>query len=200
MVAMITRLLDAMDTLRVKVERLYLDRGFYSVPVIRWLMALKLPFIMPAIIRGKTGGTRALCNGRRSSQTPYTLSSTTHGSVTCPMVVICRYRNGAQGKHGIQYLLYVVYRANVAWSQVHRHYRDRFGIETSYRIKNQARIRSTTKNPVLRLLYVALASTAVREVLSDAESGGLERVSDRADAVEPDYPGLRRPRNGGDWD
>jgi putative transposase len=61
------------------------------------------------------------------------------------------------GKHGIQYLLYVVYRANVAWSQVHRHYRYRFGIETSYRIKNQARIRSTTKNPVLRLLYVALA-------------------------------------------
>jgi hypothetical protein len=141
----------------VKVERLYLDRGFYSVPVIRWLMALKLPFIMPAIIRGKTGGTRALCNGRRSYQTPYTLSSTDYGSVTCPMVVICRYRNGAHGKHGIQYLLYVVYRANVAWSQGHRHYRYRFGIETSYRIKNQARIRSTTKNPVLRLLYVALA-------------------------------------------
>jgi putative transposase len=157
MVAIITRLLDAMNPLAVKVERLYLDRGFYSVPVIRWVMALKLPFIMPAIIRGKTGGTRALCNGRRSYQTPYTLSSTDYGSVTCPMVVICRYRNGAQGKHGIQYLLYVVYRANVAWSQVHRHYRYRFGIETSYRIKNQARIRSTTKNPVLRLLYVALA-------------------------------------------
>jgi hypothetical protein len=120
MVAILTRLLDAMNPLAVKVERLYLDRGFYSVPVIRWLMALKLPFIMPAIIRGKTGGTRALCNGRRSYQTPYTLSSTDYGSVTCPMVVICRYRNGAHGKHGIQYLLYVVYRANVAWSQVHR--------------------------------------------------------------------------------
>lgn len=157
MVAIITRLLDAMDTLAVKVERLYLDRGFYSVPVIRWLMALKLPFIMPAILRGKTGGTRALCGGRRSYHTDYTLRSTAHGSVTCPMVVVCRYRNGAQGKHGIQYLLYVVYRANVALSQVHRHYRDRFGIETSYRLKNQARIRSTTKNPVLRLLYVALA-------------------------------------------
>ena len=73
------------------------------------------------------------------------------------MVVICRYRNGAQGKHGLQYLLYVVYRAKVTWSQVNRHYRDRFGIETSYRLKNQTRIRSTTKNPVLRLLYVALA-------------------------------------------
>jgi hypothetical protein len=157
MVAIITRLLDAMDTLAVKVKRLYLDRGFYSVPVIRWLKALKIPFIMPAIIRGKTGGTRALCRGQRRYHTDYTLRSTVQGTVTCPLVVVCRYRKGAQGKHGIQYLLYVVYRAKVAGSQVHRHYRDRFGIETSYRIKNQARIRSTTKNPVLRLLYVALA-------------------------------------------
>jgi len=156
-VAIITRLLAAINPLTVKVERLYLDRGFYSVPVIRWLMALKLPFIIPAIIRGKTGSTRARCTGRRSYLTTYTLSSTDYGSVTCPMVVLCRYRKGAQGKHGIQYLLYVVYRANVDWSQVHRHYRDRFSIETSYCIKNQARIRSTTKNPVLRLLYVALA-------------------------------------------
>jgi hypothetical protein len=186
MVAIITRLLDAMNPLAVKVERLYLDRGFYSVPVIRWLMALKLPFIMPAIIRGKTGGTRALCNGRRSYQTPYTLSSTDYGSVTCPMVVICRYRNGAHGKHGIQYLLYVVYRANVAWSQVHRHYRYRFGIETSYRIKNQARIRSTTKNPVLRLLYVALAFILVNlwvyllwQVVSATRRGGRRVFQER---------------------
>jgi len=157
MVAMITRLLDAMDTLAVKVERLYLDRGFYSVPVIRGLMALKIPFIMPAILRGKTGGTRALCRGRRRYHTDYTLRRTVHGAVTCPLVVVCRYRNSAQGKHGIQYLLYVVYRAKVAESQVHRHYRDRFGIEPSYRLKHQARIRSTTQNPVLRLLYVALA-------------------------------------------
>jgi hypothetical protein len=35
-VAIITRLLDAISPLVVKVERLYLDRGFYSVPVIRY--------------------------------------------------------------------------------------------------------------------------------------------------------------------
>lgn len=157
MVAIITRLLDAMDTLAVKVERRYLDRGFYSVPVIRGLMALKIPFIIPAIRRGKTGGTRALGRGQRSYHTDYTRRRTVHGAVTCPMVVVCRYRNSAQGKHGIQYLLYVVYRAKVAESQVHRHYRDRFGIEPSYRLKHQARIRSTTQNPVLRLLFVALA-------------------------------------------
>ncbi len=156
MVAMITRLLDAMPPLAVKVERLYLDRGFYSVPVIRWLMALKLPFIMPAIIRGKTGGTRALCNGRRSYQTLHPqqyrlwLGDLPHGRhLSLPQ------RCSREARHPIPAL--VVYRANVAWSQVHRHYRDRFGIETSYRLKNQARICSTTKNPVLRLLYIALA-------------------------------------------
>ena len=36
-------------------------------------------------------------------------------------------------------------------------YRCRWGIETSYRLKNHCRIRTTTKNPVLRLLFVALA-------------------------------------------
>jgi len=156
-VAIITRLLDYLSPLAVKVKRLYLDRGFYSVPVIRWLMALDLPFIMPAIIRGKTGGTRALCQGRTSYQTTYTLTSADYGTVRCPIVVVCRYHKGAKGRHGVQYRLYVVYRAKVALHQVHHHYRHRFGIETSYRIKNHCRIRSTTKNPVLRLLYVAIA-------------------------------------------
>ncbi len=71
LVATLTYLLSRLDPLRVKVERLYLDRGFYSVPVIRWLQALRMPFIMPAVIRGKQGGTRALCQGRCGYQTPY---------------------------------------------------------------------------------------------------------------------------------
>lgn len=75
LVATLTILLSRLTPLRIKVKRLYLDRGFYSVPVIRWLKALNVPFIMPAIIRGKTGGTRALCQGRQSYCTTYTLKS-----------------------------------------------------------------------------------------------------------------------------
>ena len=56
MVATITYLLVQLNAVRVKIKRLYLDRGFYSVPVIRWLQALHIPFLMPAIIRGKKGG------------------------------------------------------------------------------------------------------------------------------------------------
>ncbi|MGC8713593.1 MAG: transposase, partial [Leptodesmis sp.] len=143
--------------LKIRVKRLYLDRGFYSVPVIRWLKALNIPFLMPAVIRGKTGGTRQLLVGRKSYATRYTLTSAQYGSVTCQMRVVCTYHQGFKGKHGIQYTLYVVHRVTIALNQLHRHYKDRFGIETSYRLKNQCRIRTTSKNPVVRLLFVALA-------------------------------------------
>ena len=157
LVATITYLLAMLYPLKVRVKRLYLDRGFYSVPVIRWLKALNLPFLMPAVIRGKTGGTRQLLVGRTSYATHYTLNSPHYGSVSCQMRVVCTYYKGFKGKHGIQYTLYVVHQVNIALHQLHHHYKDRFGIETSYRLKNHCRIRTTTKNPVTRFLFVALA-------------------------------------------
>lgn len=161
LVAIITKLLVRLTPLHIKVQCLYLDRGFYCVPVIRWLKALKLPFIMPAVIRGKQGGTRQFCHGRTSYFTPHTLKSSIHGSVDCQLAVVCRYRKGERGKHGIDYLIYVVYRVKIALHAIRLHYRDRFGIETSYRVKNYCRIRTTTKNPVLRLLFVGLAFVLV---------------------------------------
>jgi putative transposase len=156
LVASLSYLLAHLHQLRVHIRCLYLDRGFYSVPVIRWLKALALPFIMPAIIRGKTGGTRQLLQGRSSYRVQYLLSSPQYGEVRCQICVICGYYKGFKGQHGIRYQLYVVYRVKVALHQLHEHYRSRFGIETSYRMKNLCRIRTTTRNPITRLLFVAL--------------------------------------------
>jgi putative transposase len=36
-------------------------------------------------------------------------------------------------------------------------YRQRFGIESSYRLKNLCRIRTTTKKPTIRLLFVGIS-------------------------------------------
>ena len=157
MVATVTYLLAMLSPLKVGVKHLCLDRGFYSIPVIRWLKALNIPFIMPAMIRGKEGGTRALLKGRKSYVTPYRLKSVKYGQVTCEMRVVCGYHKGFKGQHGIRYLVYVVHRVKVALRQLPDYYRERFGIETSYRMKNHCRIRTTTKNPILRLLFVALA-------------------------------------------
>lgn len=161
LVATVTYLLAMLAPLKIRVKRLYLDRGFYSVPMIRWLKALNIPFLMPAIIRGKTGGTRQLLGGRKSYVTRYLLESRQYGEVSCQMRVVCTYQKGFKGKHGIQYSLYVVHRVKVALHQLHQHYKHRFGIETSYRLKNHCRIRTTTKNPVTRLLFVALTFIVV---------------------------------------
>ena len=77
--ATVTYLLAMLSPLNLGIKQLYLDRGFYGMPVIRWLQALNLPFVMPVVIRGKKAGTRALLKGRKSYATDYSLKSAKQG-------------------------------------------------------------------------------------------------------------------------
>ena len=156
-VAVLTYLLALIEPLHLKIERLYLDREFFCVPVIRWLQALDIPFEMPAIIRGKYGGTRQLIRGRRSYKTTYTLTSHKYGSVTFPIWIVCTYKKGKRRAHGREFFIYAVYKAQLSLQLIHDDYRLRFGIESSYRMKNQCRIKTTIKNPIIRFLFVALS-------------------------------------------
>ncbi len=157
MVGVIARLIDRGTSLGLRIKRLYLDRGFFSVPVIRWLLNKDIPFEMPVIIRGKTGGTRQLLQGGKSYKTRYTMTSQKYGSVTFDVWVVCIYLNGRHGKHGRQYLAYAVHRVSLRPRALYQDYRRRFGIESSYRLKNTCRITTTMKNPVVRLLFVGIA-------------------------------------------
>lgn len=157
MVCIITRLLDRISELEVKIKRLYLDRGFYSVPVIRWLQANDIPYEMPVIIRGKQNGTRSLVNKKRTYKTPYTMNSNSYGSVTFEVWVVGTYYKGKHGRHGVDYMAFAVYKVPIPIRAIPEDYRKRFGIETSYRLKNLSRIRTSNKNPVTRLLFVGIA-------------------------------------------
>ena len=84
-VAIITYLLDKIQSLNLKIKRLYLDRGFYSASVIRWLIALDIPFIMPAIRNGKTGGINQYLKGKKSYKTTHTMNEGKENEVTFPM-------------------------------------------------------------------------------------------------------------------
>ncbi|MBP5971544.1 ISH3 family transposase [Brasilonema sp. CT11] len=157
LVAIITYLLAIIEPLTLKIERLLLDREFFCVPVIRWLQALDIPFEMPAIIRGKHGGTRQLIRGRRSYKTTYTLNSDKHGSVTFQVWIVCTYKKGKRRAHGREFFVYAVHKVKLSLHSIHDDYRLRFGIESSYRMKNQCRIKTTVKNPTIRFIFVALA-------------------------------------------
>ena len=120
-------------------------------------MALDIPFIMPAIKRGKGGGINQFLKGRKSDKTRHTMSTGKDKSVTFDVWIVCQYRKGIRGKNGIEYLVYVVHKVKTCLSYIKENYRKRFGIESCYRLKNLCRIRTATKQPTLRLLFVGIS-------------------------------------------
>ena len=154
MAAVVRQLLDRVKRLKIKVRRVYLDKGFCSVPVFKTLTRRHLSYIVPIPVRGKSGGVRRLFHGRVSYQTAYTLTSPQHGRYTVSTVVVRRYSKGKATRQGIRWFAYAVagLPARTRPTQVFELYRQRFGIEPSYRQMNQVRARTTSRNPTLRLL------------------------------------------------
>lgn len=151
--------------LGVKIKRLLLDKGFCSIPIFRYVDASGWSAILACPIRGKSGGTRALCKGRASYRTQHTFRSAKYGEFTADVVVTRTFTTHKRSKHGkrrLQWLVYVVFRCDdLSPRQIRRLYRRRFGVETSYRCMRQVRAWTTSRNPALRFLLIALGSILV---------------------------------------
>ncbi len=162
--AVIQRLITQLRALGLGRGRLYLDKAFCSVPVLRYLQEqTTFAAIVAAPLRGKEGsgrGTRALCQGRASYFTYHTFSNPEHGALRVPVAVVrtlCRRRDGTCQA---QWLVYVVLRLEhlkLRITQVRQRYRSRFGIESSYRLLEQVRVRTTSPNEALRFFCIGLA-------------------------------------------
>ena len=161
----VRRLLARLGTLGIRIKLVLLDRGFYSVRVIRDLITAEWPFIMPAVKRGKKPttpggptGTYTLAADKQSRWTSYTLRNAQDGSVDFDLAVVCHNTKGKRGRHQREALLYATWGvSHRALNWVRTTYRGRFGIETSYRQLHRARIRTSSRHPALRLLFVAIA-------------------------------------------
>jgi len=159
------RLLRRLSALGISVQMLLLDRGFWSVAVIRYLQAARRPFLMPVVLRGRGGdhpqgpsGTRVFAVRRRGGFDEYTLTSADKKKARVSIGIHCRNYNGQWNRHGRQSLVYAFWGikpSSTRW--VRETYRKRFAIETSYRQLHQARARTCTRNPVVRLLLVGVA-------------------------------------------
>jgi len=151
-------LIKRVKSLKIRIRRVFLDKGFCSQPVFKVLEQHHLSFVIPIPVRGKSGGVRTLFQGQ-SRKTPYTFNSPTYGQYTVEAVVVKRYSKGRYGRHQTKWFAYAVagLPASILPAQVFELYRQRFGIESSYRQMNQVRARTSTRNPVIRLLLVGLA-------------------------------------------
>jgi len=156
--AALQRVLDTAHAVGLRIRRLMLDREFDNNAIVGYLLDQPFPTIMPLMIRGKKGGARRVLTGRKSHTTTYTRHSTKYGTHVLPITVVCRYKKGRFGDHGLQHFAYVTLgHLEMTPHQVADEYRRRFGIETSYRLMNTMRARTTSTSAAWRLFLVALA-------------------------------------------
>jgi len=145
--------------LEIPLHCLLLDRGFASIESQLFLEQGQWPAIIACPIRGKKGGTRALCSGRKSYHTQYTFRGR-HGLKRTADLAVCRVFTTAKRSGRMQrradWQIFVLINVNLSPKQVRRLYRRRFAIETSYRIANKVRGRTTSPNPAYRFLLMSL--------------------------------------------
>ena len=164
------RLLAIVRRRGVQIRFLLLDKGFFSVEVMRYLLRAGRGFIIPAAVRGRKPknpktpphGLRALLKKKNGYyRETITSGQTKDKPKTSVTVNICvatkHFTHEDTGRRRRKRLLYVVSKVRRTPDEIRELYRKRFGIETSYRQMNEAKIKTCTRDPGLRLLFVGIA-------------------------------------------
>ena len=148
------RVLDRVEQLPFEVDAILADRGYYQERVIRRARATA-PVVLPVIKKGK----RLLhqLDTHASYWTEYAMYKGKDRELQFPHAVCVSYHNGDRGENG------EVVRGYVACDltdrtpkQVETLYRKRSAIETSYRTYREARATTTTPDPLIRFVLVAV--------------------------------------------
>ena len=169
LVSVLDALKSWLDELGIQVGLWLADRAFCSVAALRWFS--KQPeAIVPMVARGSKAslsGSRTLFASKQSYWDKYTMHSATDGEITFDVAVVRRYSRPSRS--GVKQLppttlVYAVVGKRLrcqgrrrSFTSLVEAYRRRFGIESSYRQINQARLRTSSRSPELRLLAVAIA-------------------------------------------
>jgi putative transposase len=153
----------------VKIKYTLLDKEFCTVEVLQYLRRAKYGFIIAAPVRGRkkkkknapATGLRAL-RKKKNGYYSHTFTRQEKGkNAKRVKVTICvsgkSCRSKKTGKKKYKKLLYAIWKVRKTPRQIREEYRKRFGVETSYRQMNEARIKTCTRDPRLRLLFVGVA-------------------------------------------
>lgn len=162
-VTALRRLVARIRELGLKIRRVFLDRAFFNVPVVEFLQQEHLPFLMPVMFRGRKPKKRRPATGLRwikqqaAGWYRHTMKNKNREVTVSVCVGYRTHKNRKDGKQVKQKLLFAAWRVGGSPTEIRQRYRKRFGIETSFRQLRQARIFTCTRQPRLRLLFIALA-------------------------------------------
>lgn len=131
----------------IKIRYVFLDRGFYSVDAIKKLIELDVGFVIP-IVKHEGKDMKDIRKLMRdnyyagNSRFKYTLG-TKYNSVTFTVVVL-------MGKEDV---IGFATNTKLRAETIGEWYRNRWGIETGYRVKEEFRARTCSRNAAVRLLF-----------------------------------------------
>jgi len=151
----VERLLDHVAALPFDVAGLLADRGFYDGTSIERLDAVA-PVALPVIRRGKQMAEKLETS--ISYWTEYVMYEGSERELRFPLAVCVSYQQGNRGKHGLLVRAYTACDlADRTPKEVEALYQKRSAIETAFRTMREARARTTTTDPVVRLLFVLVS-------------------------------------------
>jgi hypothetical protein len=157
----LSTLLEHIEGIGISINCLFLDKGFAGIDCQTYLDESSIPALIACTIRGRTGGTRALCQGNKSYRTTHTFRNTAEKKQFTAEVAVCRVFSTAKRtgrmKRRAGWLLFILINLDLTPRQARRSYRRRFGVETSYRCAGQVRAWTTSKNPALRFVLIGVS-------------------------------------------
>jgi hypothetical protein len=145
-------LLGHLKTLGFSSKVLYLDKGFASTAILRYLTNKQQPAIIACPIRGKAKGIRALCQGAGSYRTEHTFSDGTQATLALKASLVPDKTETRRRK----WLAFIIICLDWSVEKIFQEYRRRFGIECSYRMLRRVRATTTSRNPALRFFLLGL--------------------------------------------
>lgn len=160
--AVIARLLERMRALGLRIKHMLLDRAFFNVAMMKYLQEQRVRFVMPVVMRGRKPKPGRAAKGlrvfrkKRVGWYRHTMKSKTQEVSFSVCVAYKTYLHHRTKKRCKKKLIYAAWGVRGAARDLREKYRKRFGIETSYRQRREARIRTCTRDPKLRLFYVGI--------------------------------------------
>jgi hypothetical protein len=171
-------LFEQLQRAGIRARTLLLDRGFYSAEVIYWLQDKQIPFVMPAVKKGKLDGANGPTGTsgyfaktedglyeyrwrKRGKKTGLEVSVKLAVAVHSRRLSAKEKKKGKKaGKGGWVKVTWVFAFSGLEVEQARalvNRYKKRFGIESSYRQLRQALAATSSKDERLRLMLVGLA-------------------------------------------
>jgi len=151
----VERLLDHVAALPFDIAGLLADRGFYDGTSIERLDNVA-PVALPIVRRGKQMAEKL--DTTVSYWTEYVMYKRSERELRFPLAVCVSYQQGNRGKHGLLVRAYVACDlTDRTPKEVEALYRRRSAIETAFRTMREARARTSTTDPAVRLLFILVS-------------------------------------------